>query len=60
MPKPPFDEPSRISAIDGEVVVDVPDGVGHSYTPAAARETGERLIKAAGEAEGQGEGGGAA
>lgn len=51
--RPPFDRPSHITAIDGEVVMDGPDGVGHSYTPEAARETGRRLIEAASEAEGQ-------
>ncbi|RYF97857.1 MAG: hypothetical protein EON94_14185 [Caulobacteraceae bacterium] len=51
--RPPFDRPSHITAIDGEVVMDGPDGVGHSYTPEAARETGRRLIEAASEAEAQ-------
>jgi hypothetical protein len=51
--KPAFDQPSKTLAIDGEVVVDGPDGVGHSFTPAAARETGARLAIAADQAEAQ-------
>lgn len=51
--KPPFDQPSGVTAVEGEVVMDGPDGVGHSYTPFAARETGLRLIEAASEAERQ-------
>ena len=50
MPKPPYDEPSNVSAIDGEVTVNGPDGVGVSLTPDAAEETGERLKESAEEA----------
>jgi hypothetical protein len=51
--RPAFDKPSKATAVDGEVVVDGPDGVGHSFTPQAARETGERLALAASQAEAQ-------
>jgi len=41
--KAAFDTPSNTVAVDGEVVVLGPDGVGHAFTPGAARETGRRL-----------------
>jgi len=52
MTKAAYTEPGRAVAIDGEVVLDGPDGVGVAMTPAAARETARRLIKAADEAQG--------
>ena len=48
-----YDQPSEVSAEQGEVIVDGPDGVAVSLTPAAAREIAGRLQKAADEAEGQ-------
>ena len=48
-----FDQPSITFAVDGEVVVSGPAGVGYSLTPAAARETANRLVAAADEAENQ-------
>lgn len=42
-----YDDPTHVTAVDGEVVLDGPDGVGLSMTPAAALETGKRLIAAA-------------
>jgi hypothetical protein len=51
--RPTFNEPSRAVAIDGQVVVEGPGGVGHAFTPAAARETGARLATAADQAEAQ-------
>lgn len=49
----PFDEPSHVEAVDGEVVVDGPDGVAVSLTPDAAMATADRLADAAVEAHGQ-------
>jgi hypothetical protein len=37
------DTPSEVSAEEGEVIVDGPDGVAVSLTPDAAIETSERL-----------------
>lgn len=45
-PKEPHDEPSSVSADEGEVVVDGPDGVAVSLTPDAAVETSHRLLDA--------------
>jgi hypothetical protein len=50
MSNKPYDTPTRTRAIDGEVALNGPDGVGLSMTPEAARKTGERLIRAAGQA----------
>jgi hypothetical protein len=47
------DKPSDISANDGEVVVDGPDGIAFSFTPEAAAETSDRLLDGAAEAQGQ-------
>lgn len=48
-----FDEATVASAVDGEVVLQGPDGVAVSMTPRAARETALRLKRAADEAEEQ-------
>jgi hypothetical protein len=48
-----FDEPTKVTAKDGEVVLDGPDGVDVKLTPEAAAETSDRLLYAAGEAEAQ-------
>ena len=48
-----YDEPTKVSSVDGEVVLDGPDGVGLSMTPEAAEETGKRLLDAAREAKEQ-------
>ena len=48
-----FDEPSSVTAKEGEVRVDGPDGVNVSLTPEAALESGERLIEEAATAAGQ-------
>ena len=45
--------PSEVSADEGQVIVDGPDGVAVSLTPSAAAETSDRLMEAAGEARGQ-------
>jgi hypothetical protein len=42
-----YDEASNVGAVDGEVTVDGPDGVGVSLTPEAAAETARRLLDAA-------------
>ncbi|MDB5580663.1 MAG: hypothetical protein JWR80_5839 [Bradyrhizobium sp.] len=47
MPDKAFEDPSRTTSIDGEVVVIGPGKVGLSMTPAAAQETGRRLKAAA-------------
>jgi hypothetical protein len=49
-----YDEPTKVAAIDGEVTLNGPDGVGLSMTPTAASITGGRLQKAAVEAAAQG------
>ena len=46
----PHDRPSHVTAEQGEVHVDGPDGVAASFTPDAAEETGHRLVTAASEA----------
>ena len=45
-----FSEPLTVQVVENEVVVLGPNGVGLSLTPAAAEETGRRLIQAADEA----------
>lgn len=49
----PYDEPSDVVAEQGEVLVEGPDGVAVSMTPAAALETSDRLLKAGTMAHGQ-------
>jgi hypothetical protein len=48
-----FDEPTKMTAKDGEVVLDGPDGVDVKLTPEAATETSDRLLYAAGQAKSQ-------
>lgn len=48
-----YDEATKVDAIDGEVTLDGPDGVGLSMTPAAAKETSDRLAAGAETAEAQ-------
>ena len=43
----PHKMPSIVTAEQGEVHIDGPDGVAASLTPDAAEETGRRLLKAA-------------
>lgn len=45
-----YDKPSDVSAEDGTVMVDGPDGVAVSLTPEAAEETSNRLLDGATEA----------
>lgn len=47
------DEASTVTAEEGEVLVDGPDGVAISLTPEAAAETSDRLLHGAAEAQGQ-------
>jgi len=47
------DRPSSVTAEEGEVQVDGPDGVAMSFTPEAAEETGRRLVEAASQARSQ-------
>jgi hypothetical protein len=51
MAKPPYDTPSQVQPIDGEVVLIGPGATGLSVTPEAARQTAERLTRAAGQAD---------
>ncbi len=48
-----YDEATKVSAKDGEVILDGPDGVDVKLTPAAARETSTRLWDGAAKAKGQ-------
>lgn len=47
------DEPSKVTAEGGVVIVDGPDGVAVSLTPEAAIETSDRLLQAGTQARGQ-------
>ena len=47
------DEASTVTAEQGQVLIDGPDGVAVSLTPDAAVETSDRLLEAAVEAQGQ-------
>ncbi len=49
-----YNEPSRVSARDGAVSVDGPDGVDVLMSPQAALETSDRLLEGAAEAQGRG------
>lgn len=49
----PYDEASNVTAEDGEVHVDGPDGVAVSLTPEAAVETSDRLMAGAAKGAGQ-------
>jgi hypothetical protein len=42
-----YDTPVKTTPIDGEVVLEGPDGIGLSMTPDAAEETARRLYAAA-------------
>lgn len=46
----PYREPSQVSAENGAIIVDGPDGVAVTLSPDAAEETARRLIAAAAEA----------
>lgn len=46
-PPKPCDQPSRVAAEEGEVLVDGPDGIALSLSPEAAEETSQRLMDGA-------------
>ena len=48
-----YDEPTRVEAQEGHVVLDGPDGVDLLMTPDAALETSDRLLFGATQAMGQ-------
>jgi hypothetical protein len=48
-----FAQPSEAAAEEGKVIVEGPDGLAYTMTPAAARETAQRMLAAAEEAERQ-------
>lgn len=39
-----YDEPTKVVAQDGKVLLNGPDGLDFAFTPEAAIETGERLL----------------
>lgn len=49
----PYNEPTEVTAEDGEVHLDGPDGVDVSMTPEAALETSDRLLSGGLKAQGQ-------
>lgn len=49
----PYDEPSDVTAVEGDVDISGPDGVDVSMTPEAAEITAGRLVRAAQTAKGQ-------
>ena len=49
----PHDTPSDVTAEEGEVMIDGPNGYAFSFTPEAAEETSDRLLRAAAQAKGQ-------
>ena len=53
MPNQAYDQPTKAGAVDGDVTLDGPDGVGLSMTPRAARVTARRLAGAADKAQAQ-------
>ncbi len=48
-----YEEASRVEAVDGEVIIDGPDGLAVSLTQEAAIETSQRLLDAGLKAAGQ-------
>ena len=50
MRQTPYSQPSQVTAEEGEVHIDGPDGIAAALTPDAAEETGRRLMDAAIEA----------
>ena len=53
MPTEIYDQATKVDAEDGHVILDGPDGVDVSMTPAAAEETAEHLLEGAAKANGQ-------
>ena len=50
MPAKVHDVPTRVTAEEGEVMLDGPDGLAVSFTPEAASKSAQALAEAAGEA----------
>ena len=48
-----YDEPTKVKAQNGDVMLDGPDGVDVAMSPDAAAETSDRLLDAAAVAQGQ-------
>ena len=48
-----YNEPSEVTAVDGDVAMEGPDGVDVALTPTAAADTSDRLLRGAVEAEAQ-------
>jgi hypothetical protein len=48
-----YDEATKVSAENGEVILDGPDGVDVRLTPEAAQETSDNILEGAAEAAGQ-------
>ena len=48
-----YDEATKVTAKDGEVILDGPDGVDVKVTPEAAEHTSDNLIEGAVKARGQ-------
>ena len=48
-----YEQPSSVTAKDGKVLVDGPDGVDVGLTPEAAEETSQRLLEQSMKARGQ-------
>jgi hypothetical protein len=48
-----YDEATKVSAKDGEVILDGPDGVDVKLTPEAAQQTSDNLMEGAAKAAGQ-------
>ena len=42
-----YEEPTKVQAIKGDVILDGPDGVDVAMSPEAAAETSDRLLEAA-------------
>ena len=42
-----YEEPTKVRAIKGDVILDGPDGVDVAMTPGAAAETSDRLLEGA-------------
>ncbi len=48
-----YDEATKVTAKDGEVILDGPDGVDVKFIPEAAEKTSDELLRGAMEAAGQ-------
>ncbi|QDZ08008.1 hypothetical protein FPZ24_11385 [Sphingomonas panacisoli] len=46
-------KPSEVNAVEGQVIVDGPDGIAYAMTPEAATRTSARLLTEAARAKGQ-------